>query len=159
MLTEICGYLKNWFVMEQCYGKFVISDGAITYADGMELPLQNGQYFCVIGSIFNDGVHIFVSSSNGALAEQSALALPLKDEEFTGCVKCMAVPQALINVALEIHRWNEKYGGADSPAKSPFNSESFGGYSCSKGSGSNTDASAGSWQGAFAASLSRYRKL
>lgn len=158
MLTEICGYLKNWFVMHHCYGKFTIADGAITYADGTELPLQDGQYFCVLGSVFNDGVHV-KSSSDEASAEQSALALPMRDEQFTGSVKCMAVPQDLIKTALEISKWNTQYGGADSPAKSPFNSESFGGYSYSKSSGSGADASAGSWQSAFAGNLNRYRKL
>lgn len=160
MLTEICGYLKNWFVRQQCYGDFVIADGAITYADGKELPLLEGQFFCVVGSIFNDGVHRKPSVDAEADDPQtSALALPLKDESFTGVVKCMAVPQDLINVAIEITKWSEKYGGADSPAKSPFNSESFGGYSYSKNNGSGADASAGSWQGVFAGNLNRYRKL
>lgn len=157
MLTEICGYLKNWFVVHQCYGDFVISDDDITYADGTELPLQDGQYFCISGSIFNDGIHL--KSSFLAEPEQSGLALPLRDEVFNGTVKCMAVPQDLIYVAGEIKKWSDKYGGADSPAKSPYNSESFGGYSYSKSSGSGADGSAGSWQGVFASSLNRYRKL
>ena len=155
MLTEICGYLKNWFVVHQCYGDFVIVDDAITYADGTELPLQSGQYFCISGSVFNDGVHVCMPAS----AEQSALALPLKAETFSGSVKCMAIPQDLIYLAGEVKKWVAKYGGADSPAKSPFNSESFGGYSYSKSNGSGADASAGSWQGAFAGNLNRYRKL
>ena len=158
MLTEICGYLKNWFVTHECYGNFIIADGVITYADGMELPLQNGQFFCVKGSVFNNGVHIYVSSSD-AEPVNSDLAYPLTDESFSGCVLCMGVPLDLIETAKQIKAWNDKYGGADSPAKSPFNSESFGGYSYSKSSGSGADASSGSWQGAFAGNLNRYRKL
>lgn len=162
MLTEICGYLKNWFVKQQCYGDFVIADGVITYADGSELPLQPGQFFCCVGSVFNDAVHIKPSLGDAEAdnpVDKSALAYPLVDESFSGSVKCMAVPPDLINVAFEIKAWTEKYGGADSPAKSPYNSESFGGYSYSKSSGSGADASAGSWQGVFAGNLNRYRKL
>ena len=157
MLTEICGYLKNWFVVKHCFGKFKISDGEITYADGTELPLLPGQYFCILDSVFNNGVHLKSSIENEA--EQSALVLPLKDEEFTGSVKCMAIPPDLLYTAEEIAKWNEKYGGAESPSKSPYNSEAFAGYSYSKSNGSGTDSSSASWQGAFASVLNRYRKL
>ena len=56
MLTQICQYLRNWFVRQQFFGTFVVEDGEIKYADGTALPLLPEQYYRVIGSVFNDGV-------------------------------------------------------------------------------------------------------
>lgn len=154
MLTELCGYLKNWFVVKMCYGKFKIVEGHITYADGTELPLQNGQYFRVIDSIFNDGVYCYFSGES----EEDSPSL-LKDEEFAGAVWTMAVPPDVISLAEDIKKWRDKYEGADSAMMSPFNSESFGGYSYSKSGGSSADSENGnSWQSVFANRLTRYRK-
>jgi hypothetical protein len=157
MLTELCGYLKNWFVDKQCYGNFKIVNGVISYADGTELPLQDGQYFRIVtGSIYNLGVITsFQGDSNTATESPD-----LKDEEFTGCVWTMAVPQDVIALANDIKAWRDKYEGVDSPMMSPYNSESFGGYSYSKSSGSTADGSNGSsWQSVFANRLTRYRKV
>lgn len=153
MLTELCGYLKNWFEREKCYGDFVISNGHITFADGTELPLQDGQYFRVIDSVFNDGVHL-----NAEVSENSPTTLT--DETFTGSVWAMAVPKEVIALADEIKAWSDKYAGADSAAMSPFNSESFGGYSYSKSGGNSADGNNGnSWQSVFGNRLIRYRKV
>ena len=76
MLTELCGYLKNWFEVERLYGEFKITSGAITYADGTELPLQNGQHFRIIDSVFNDGVYSYPP------ATEDPASVVLKDEEF-----------------------------------------------------------------------------
>ena len=153
MLTELCGYLKNWFEKEKCYGDFVILNGHITFADGTELPLQNGQYFRVIDSVFNDGVHL-----NAVASEDSPTTLT--DETFTGSVWAMAVPKEVIALADESKAWSDKYAGADSAAMSPFNSESFGGYSYSKSAGNSADGSTGtSWQSEFGNRLVRYRKV
>ena len=153
MLTELCGYLKNWFEKEKCYGDFVISNGHITFADGTELPLQDGQYFRVIDSVFNDGVHKNVEPSEDSPST-------LTDETFTGSVWAMAVPREVIALAEEIKAWSDKYAGADSAALSPFSSESFGGYSYSKSAGNSADGSTGtSWQSVFGNKLVRYRKV
>lgn len=153
MLTELCGYLKNWFEKEKCYGDFVIAGNNITFADGTLLPLQEGQHFRVIGSVFNDGVYI-----SPVAGEQSPA--PLKDETFNGSVWCLAIPPDVLSLAEEISAWRAKYEGADSAMMSPFNSESFGGYSYSKAVGSGTSGAAvNSWQSAFASRLTRYRKI
>lgn len=149
MLTELCDYLKNWFVVSMYYGDFKIADGAITYADGTGLPLQIGQHFRIVDSIFNDGVYEYG-------AEQS-----LKDEVFEGSVWAMAIPPKLIKmVNEEIIPWRVKNESLDSAMMSPFNSESFGGYSYSKSGGNTANtANGGSWQSVFGNRLARYRKV
>ena len=157
MLTELCAFLKNWFVAEMCYGDFKVADGLVTWADGTELPLQDGQYFRIIGSIFNDGCH---SYHIGAEGEESPSNPTLKDEEFNGSVWTMAVPPDVIALAKEIEAWRTKYEGADSPALSPYNSESFGGYSYSKSAGNTASGATGTtWQSVFGNRLIRYRKV
>ena len=79
MLTQICQYLRNWFVRDKYFGNFKIENGVLTYADGTALPLLNGQYFRIVGSILNDGVY----QTGEALA----------DEEFNGAVWSMAIPR------------------------------------------------------------------
>ncbi len=146
MLTELCHELNNYFWREKIQGRFVISNGAINIKS---LPLQEGQYFRIIGSVFNDGVHKYP-------------AYDLKDEEFDGAIWSMAVPAAVIDLASDINEWNTKYGGADSAAMSPFASESFNNYSYSKGAstgGSNGLVNMNTWQAVFASRLNRYRRL
>ena len=146
-LTELCAELNNYFPVKKIGGKFAVEGGAIT---GIErLNLQDGQYYRVIGSVFNDGVH----KSTDVLTDETS---------FVGQVWSMAVPQAVIDLSLDIAAWNTKYGGVDSPVMSPYNSESFGGYSYSKsagGAGAGGAQSANSWQSAFASRLSKWRRL
>ena len=151
MLTEICQNLRNWFDRGQSkyYGKITIRDGVLSMEDS-GFAMQEGQYYRVIGSLFNDGVHRYNES--------------LTDEEtFEGAVWSMAIPPAVIELAEEIEAWQAKYGSADSLAMSPFNSESFGGYSYSKSGGGSGSASgngaAGTWQGVFSKRLNAWRKI
>lgn len=142
-LTEVCEYLNNHFVHSKASGHYVISGGTIT------LPqIKDGQYFCIIGSVFNNGVHKYPATD-------------LIDEEFNGSIWGMAVPQTVISLCSDIDAWNAAFGGATSPAKSPFQSESFQNYSYSmKTGGSGGDSSdATTWQGAFASRLNKYRRL
>jgi len=140
MLFEICKELNNFFDYERVYGKIAISNGEI-----VDVSLETGQYFRIVGSIFNDGVYKYPAD--------------LVDEEFDGAVWKMAVPPAFINLCEDIKAWSDKNLAADSAAMSPFQSESFGGYSYSKGSGSSDGSGAGaSWQSAFASRLNSWRK-
>ena len=142
ILTEICEYLNNYFWEKKISGNFTISDGAID-----AVGLKDGQYFRIIGSTFNDGVHIYPATD-------------LKDEEFEGSIWAMAVPATVIAIASDIKDWQTKYGGADSDAMSPFTSESFAGYSYSKsGSGNANSGSNITWQDVFGGRLNKYRKL
>lgn len=146
MLTQVCAEIKNYFCKKEdiVIGDFTIVNGSITPS----VNLETGQYFRIVGSIFNDGVH-----SYGGL---------LKDEpKFHGAVWKMRVPQDIIALDADIEAWQEKNGAIDSMAMSPYTSESFGGYSYSKNTGrSGADGSGGSgWQDVFASRLDMYRKI
>ena len=151
MLTLLCEYLRNWFD-EGCnkeIGKITIAGGALSVRN-TPITMQNGQYFRIIGSVFNDGVHQFPDYD-------------MPDEEFDGAIWLMRVPPAVIALAADIEAWKAKYMGIDSPLMGPFTSESFGGYSYSKsgvGASAFTDASGISgWQAAFADRLGPWRKI
>lgn len=143
MLSEICVYLKNWFNYNQpkYFGRFTVSEGQLNIKD----DIQTDQYYRIVGSVFNDGVYKRGSES-------------LQDEEFEGAVWLMAVPKDVIDLEADIKAWQAKYGNIDSEAMSPFQSESFGGYSYSKASGGNA-SSVPTWQSIFADRLRRYRKI
>ena len=145
MLTELCQELHNYFDRERRYGSFSISGGNISV--DFLLP---GQYFRIMGSTFSDGVH-----------QYPAAGLP--DEEFTGSVWALAIPKAVEQLADDIDAWREKYETIDSAAMSPYNSESFAGYSYSKSGGGSYGSSGGSgsngWQTAFASRLNAWRKI
>ncbi len=155
MLGEICRELNNWFddnpkdgTKNRYFGEFVIADGAL---DLSETDIQNGQYYRVIGSVFNDGVHQYGSTED-----------KLTDEAFDGAVWLMSVPNTVLQLTKDIAAWQEKYGGIDSAAMSPFQSESFGGYNYSKGSSASNSggsSSALTWQTQFASQLKKYRKI
>ena len=150
MLTILCEYLRNWFD-DECR-KFI---GTITIADGVisirntNIEPKNGQYFRVIGSVFNDGVHQYPDAD-------------MTDEVFEGAVWEMKVPKEVVILAREIEEWQTKYGRVNSPAMSPYNSESFAGYSYSKSTGpagANGTESSTSWQSVFRSRLNLWRKL
>lgn len=152
MLNEICAYLNNYFDVNDDHeplpswrGEFVVADGSIDLTG----KILDGQYFRIENSIFNDGIYQYPASD-------------LADETFTGKIQAMAIPKDLIAIAGEISAWMEKYGGADSTANSPFNSESFGGYSYSKSAGGTTTVSSENtpaWAGTFGGRLARWRKI
>lgn len=147
MLTELCQELRNWFDLNRYEGTFTISGGTLT-ADF----LQEGQYFRIIGSIFNDGVHKYGDASD-----------VLDDEEFTGSVWALGIPKAVVQLADDIDAWAAKYESVNSQAMSPYQSESFGGYSYQKASTSAAQGSAAStptgWKTVFASNLNRWRKI
>ena len=143
MLTELCQELNNWFEREKRSGSFRIVDGMLE-ADFL-LP---GQYFRVMGSLFNDGVHQYGNDF-------------LNDEDFTGSVWSLAIPVDVIKLSEDIDAWRAKYEAPDSSAMSPYMSESFGGYSYSKGgaiSGTGTGG-ATSWRTSFASRMNAWRKI
>ena len=140
MLESVLIHLKNWFVVPGG-----IRSGIYTIANGeIELPfLQNGQYYRICGSVFNDGLNRY--GDPGSI---------LTDETFNGTVWALAVPNAVVRLADDIAEWQNKNGEA---VASPFNSESFGGYSYTKATDSTTGAQA-TWETVFRARLNPYRK-
>ena len=139
MLEQVLMNIRRWFPVEGGVhsGTFTIEGGGIT------LPfLMTNQYFRIVGSVFNDGLHQYP-------------AFDLTDETFTGSVWALAVPKAVIDLADEIQKWQEKNADALS---SPYQSESFGGYSYSKATDAETGGSV-TWQSAFKQQLSAWRKI
>ena len=61
MLTEICAELRNYFEVPngRHFGKFEIRGESIAPSDF----LKDGQYFRIIGSVFNDGVYQYPATS------------------------------------------------------------------------------------------------
>jgi hypothetical protein len=144
MLEEILGYIHNFFIKEVYGGKFNIHDGNVDVDF-----LQNNQYFRIVGSVFNDGVYKYPETH-------------LISEEFEGEVWALAIPPALLKVVDEIAAWVAKYGGVDSQVMSPYNSESFGGYSYTKSAGYQSDGGSNShpiWWSAFGPKLNQWRKI
>lgn len=147
MLTEICAEIKNYFSMkdDKLIGDFAVVDGAIT----PELSLAEDQYYRIIGSVFNDGVH----KSGDELIDEGV---------FHGAVWKMRVPQAVLDLSNDIAAWQTENGSVQSANMSPFTSESFGGYSYSKSSGGSSESGAGAsavtWQTMFAKRLDPYRR-
>lgn len=141
ILSELCQELKNWF----CDVEADVHSDTYTIEDGsLLLPfLQDGQYFRIVGSVFNDGVHCYDEN------------LSLKDETFSGAVWSMKIPPPVISLAEEIDAWIEKNGEA---VASPYQSESWGGYSYSLKSG-GAESGALDWRTVFGGSLNRWRKL
>lgn len=141
MIDEICTELKNWFATDtdKHFGTFTISDGQIAPSNF----LQNGQYYRVIGSVFNDGVHRYGDDTDKLTAET-----------FKGAVWAMRVPYAVVQLSVEIDNWVKNYGEI---LASPYTSESFAGYSYSKA----TSASGGTvtWQDNFRSRLNKWRKI
>ena len=137
MLEQVLRHLNNWFLVDIHEGTFTVENGSIT------LPfLLTNQYFRIVGSVFNDGLHQYP-------------AVDLTDETFTGSVWALAVPKAVIDLADEIQKWQEKNGEA---SISPYQSESFGGYSYSKATDAETGGAV-TWQSAFKQQLSAWRKI
>ena len=143
MLNELCGSLNNWFVRPSegdiKTGKYTIKSSMI------DAPfLAEGQYFRIVGSVFNDGIYQYPTYE-------------LVDETFNGEIWCMRVPHEIVEIAKEIADWKEQY---NAKVQSPFTSESFGGYSYTKASGSNGGgANTLSWQDVFSGRLKRWRKI
>lgn len=147
MLTELCQEIRNWFDLSRHDGTFTISGGALT-ADF----LLQGQYYRIIGSVFNDGVHKYGDTED-----------VLDDEEFTGSIWALGIPKAVVQLANDIADWRAKYENINSQSMSPYQAESFAGYSYQK---TSTSAAAGSaaatptgWKAVFASSLNRWRKI
>jgi hypothetical protein len=147
MIGEICAEIRNYFTYDEDkhIGDFVIDNGQISPI--IDFPTD---YIRIVGSRLNDGVY----------KVSDLVRNPLKDESFHGGIWVMSPPADFLALVAEIAAWQEKNGGADSNAMSPYQSESFGGYSYSKAS-SNTEGGGSivpTWQGAYASRLNRWRR-
>lgn len=140
MLEQLLTHLNNWFRVRDGVngihrGTYSIEGGGAT------LPfLQYGQYYRIRGSVFNDGLHVYGEER-------------LKDEKFNGEIWALAIPSAVISLADEIDAWRAKNPETDKV------SESFGGYSYTRGSSGLSGGAVSGWQGVFASRLNAYRRV
>lgn len=150
-IFEVCQYLKNWFTKNQAqyFGQITIENGALSETYGLKV----GQYFRIIGSADNDGVYQYPITT-------------LADETFDGAIWGMSLPKAFIALLNDIEAWKAKFNSLDTQdgrqVMSPYNSESFGGYTYSKSNGGSGDTArdkSGTWQGVFGARLQPWRKM
>lgn len=197
-LTDICEELNNWFdtkedgTKDRYFGTFTVSNGAVDFTD---IEVKPGQYFRIIGSLYNDGVwQVPFPQAEEPVEEEPTTTTPttdntddtqntdsesdtgdtepaetttpveeepeeeepvLIDEVFDGAIWLMRVPSQVMKLLDKINVWNDKYGPV---VETPYNSETFGGYSYYKGY-KNTASSITSWTGQFAGQLKKYRKL
>lgn len=150
MLTEICAEIRNYFTYQgdKHFGDWAIIDGAIT--PSFDIPTD---YIRIVGSHKNDGVHVRGESGNFELVDEGT---------FHGAIWVMSPPKGFIDLVAEIEAWQAKNGGVDSQAMSPYNSESFGGYSYSKSGGSSSGGSSSggaNWADAYGSRLNIYRRI
>lgn len=138
MLTKLCENINNWFETEKYKNTYTINNGVISPLDF----IKDGQFFRIVGSVFNDGVYQKPFSGN---------VIKLTDEEFEGEIWAMSIPTSIFPLVKEIEEFNEK-----SPI-SQYKSESFGGYSYSKAEDSNGQVA--TWETVFGNRLNRWRKL
>lgn len=141
MLTEICAYLKNYFDYERHIGEIKIADGVIT-CNGERI--ETGQHF----ALFRDRFAL------GVFADGDAL----EDKTFDGAIWLMDVPEAVKTADKWAADWTAANGSAE--ANGPYQSESFGGYSYSKGTGANGGVGSSVFdQAQFKAMLAPYKKI
>lgn len=132
-ITGLCSYLKNWFDKDRYLGKFTIENGNLQVDF-----LRNGQYFRIVGSVYNDGVYKYP-------------CYDLKKESFDGAVWAMAIPPEVLKLCKDISDYETENA---KELNSPYQSESFGGYSYSK-----KDSETISWTSVFKTRLNRWRKV
>lgn len=139
-IKEICDYIHNYFELKTIDGSFTIADGSLVGVD-----IQNNQYYRIQGSVFNDGIYKHDNEE-------------LTDETFKGRISLMAIPKDVLDVYTEATEWQAQNANV---LNSPYNSESFGGYSYSKGTSAKKDGSQGSytWRDVFGDRLNAYRKI
>lgn len=142
MLETILSHIHNWFpaggyplsATARGYGRHEIKNGEL-----IDTRLRPGQYYRIRGSVFNDGLHQHPDSE-------------LIDEAFDGEVWALAVPRAVVDLAHTIAVWREKNPETDKV------SESFGGYSYTRGSSGTAGGAVSGWQSVFASSLNPWRR-
>ena len=148
MIDDVCAEVKNYFIREILINDYAVIGGVLTPSVNTE-----ARYIRIVGSMKNDGVHDLTDTKDTLTNEST----------FHGAVWIMAVPQDFIDLYGEIKDWQTANGGVNSVAMSPFQSESFGGYSYSKGAGgsggSGKQASIPTWQSMYASRLNKYRRV
>lgn len=153
-ITEVCQEVRNYFAPAgKKYDLSYIHEGTYTISGQSISPLEfiaDGQYFRITGSAMNDGVYCKTAEGMQTLT----------DEEFTGQIWEMSVPRAFLALCADISAWRTANESADSANMSPYMSESFAGYSYSKGASNGVGAgNAITWQSQFEQRLVAWRRI
>jgi len=138
MIADLCKELNNWFDYKRLFGTFTVSNGSLSIPGA-----QDGQYIRICDSVFNDGVYGYPVSG-------------LKDETFDGVIWLLAIPQEVVDLSKQIDEWQNEYA---EDMRSPYQSESFGGYSYTKASAQGSDGTGTTWVDIFADQLKKWRKI
>ena len=154
-LERVLAHIHNWFERDRIrVTGCQVADGSLPASVSSQIPV--GAWYRVEGSYLNDGLHLRLDEYPEGESEG------LTDETFDGTITVLAVPHALLLVVEEISAWVAATSEARSKAmSSPYQSESFGGYSYSMRDfgGSGGASGGGGWQSAFAADLNPWRKI
>lgn len=147
MINLVCAYIHNWFDADKQGKPYVRWNDIFTIEEGgIDLPLLEGQYFRIIGSKLNDGIYKYPTDE-------------LTDETFSGEIRECVVPRAVLKVVEDVEAWQEKNEAALS---TPYQSESFGGYSYTKAGSTSGNGAVGNgcnWESVFGYRLTPWRKL
>lgn len=149
ILEQILWHIHNWFEREQIpVSTCCIDDGSLPTS--ITDQMLDGQWYRIEGSYLNDGLHQNPDTE-------------LSDETFSGTITLLAIPKPLLAVAEEISDWVAlNRTAAQQAAASPYQSESFDGYSYSIRSDLTANSGSGGltgWQAAFASQLNPWRKM
>ena len=146
----ILEYLHNYFYRFKEKGKFKIEFNNISRIDG-ELKGQyvDGQYIKIVGSAVNDGIYKVIATESDELAGM-AIEGCLKDEIFEGYICSLSIPKPVVELNTKVQEYLSK--------QEPSNivSESFGGYSYTKGT---INGKVLGWQDVFYSDLRPYRRM
>ena len=138
-LYELLVYLRNFF--PGLHWQFT---GAEITGNRIVIPgLETGDYYLIEGSRRNNGIHVYGDAD-------------LRNETYTGIITEICVPPEVLAILEEINTWQEKNAEA---VQSPYQSESFGGYSYTKASNSSASGESTSLKTVFAPRLRRWRKI
>ena len=155
VLQQVCEDIHNYFIRENApriEGTITITGGAVSPVPA----LKEGQRFLVVGSDLNDGIYTY--HADGITDDDDNAGAGLTDEIFTGAIVGLSIPPQVIALSAEISEWVAKYG---SVIRSPYASESFGGYSYTRanvGKGNGTTGPA-DWRDVFGGQLKRWRRV
>lgn len=145
MIEQILMEIHNWFrVRDDADG---IHPGTYTIENGrLALPfLCDGQYFRIMGSVFNDGLHRYGPDMEA-----------LTDETFDGTIWALAIPRTVVDAAAEAEEWMTKNGAV---VGGVYSSESFGGYSYTKDTTAADSVSKTGIPAHILAKVNGYRRL
>lgn len=152
MLQQVCEHLHNYFIR----GNATRLEGTITVQDGAVSPLlptlEEGQRFLIAGSDLNDGIYTY--HADGIKNDDDNAGAGLADETFAGTIVGLSIPPQVISLSAQVSEWVDQYGNV---INSPYQSESFGGYSYSKAAGQNGGSL--DWQTQFRSALNPWRKV